>query len=554
MVCANSIIQYNVQGLQGAALTNANTALTNAKTTLLNSTDSPSAEQIERLSTQGKNLIQTSIQPYGYFTATITSSRKQTKKGWLLTYLVDAGSIVKISNVNIRIIGPGASNPIFLQWQKNFPIKKGDPFNSEKYNTEKQSFFSVANNHGFTKAKIKTRKVDIKLENYSANITLVYATGKQYFFGPVSFSSTDLKTSFLKKYFDIKPGEPYSTILLLKSQQYLANSGYFSDVSMKPIHHKKETTIPIHIELKQLKKMLYTVGAGYGTDTGPRGQLGWDWRLLNAQGHHLQTQFDVSSIGNSLGATYYIPGSDPRNEQYSLGANIANYKTDAGESGLKAFLLSYAKKINYWQWSFGLTFQSEQYQLTDEDEQISRITMPSLTLAYLFTDNPLRPNYGTKIMLNVKGSSTEALSDVSFQQYQASYHQLFSINDNNRLNARLNIGVTNSNDFDKIPLSLRFTAGGAKSIRGYGFQNLGPGKYLAVTSLEYQYRVTGNWYAAYFNDAGNAFDNMQQPDFKHTQGVGVVWQSPIGTMELSYGEDVSTPNINAVQFSMGGFL
>jgi len=83
-------------------------------------------------------------------------------------------------------------------------------------------------------------------------------------------------------------------------------------------------------------------------------------------------------------------------------------------------------------------------------------------------------------------------------------------------------------------------------VRGYAYEELSPtlpdgektgGKNLVFTSLEVDRRVTGDWFAAAFVDAGNAFNDFGQMDIKPSAGVGVRWLSPIGLVRF----DVAKP-------------
>src|SRR3546814_4875580 len=76
-----------------------------------------------------------------------------------------------------------------------------------------------------------------------------------------------------------------------------------------------------------------------------------------------------------------------------------------------------------------------------------------------------------------------------------------------------------------LPPSLRFYAGGDRSIRGYGYREVGPrlgdlglgAKSVVTASFEYEQYLNESWGAAVFVDSGSAFDG-KDPDM-HT-GVG----------------------------------
>ena len=98
-----------------------------------------------------------------------------------------------------------------------------------------------------------------------------------------------------------------------------------------------------------------------------------------------------------------------------------------------------------------------------------------------------------------------------------------------RLLLRSEFGASGIDEFNALPPSQRFFAGGDQSVRGYAYQSLGPtdadgkvigGKFLSTYSVEAEYRVWGNWGAAVFADAGGA-DDDPHPFLARGVGAGV---------------------------------
>ena len=135
-----------------------------------------------------------------------------------------------------------------------------------------------------------------------------------------------------------------------------------------------------------------------------------------------------------------------------------------------------------------------------------------------------------------------------------------------------NLGVTGTGRIERVPLSLQFFAGGAQSVRGYDYQELGPGRYLIVASVEYQHQVKGNWWGAGFIDSGNAINSFsnQKNSFlgkraptsislaqvlKTSAGLGVMYVSPVGPIEVTIAKPITDSNKSAkIQFTMGANL
>ena len=96
--------------------------------------------------------------------------------------------------------------------------------------------------------------------------------------------------------------------------------------------------------------------------------------------------------------------------------------------------------------------------------------------------------------------------------------------------------------------SRRFYAGGGASVRGYGYQSIGPrdsnndpigGRSLTEFSIEARVRAFGNFGIVPFLDAGNIYTSPL-PKFTGLQygtGIGVRYYSNFGPIRL----DVGTP-------------
>jgi len=75
---------------------------------------------------------------------------------------------------------------------------------------------------------------------------------------------------------------------------------------------------------------------------------------------------------------------------------------------------------------------------------------------------------------------------------------------------------------------------------------------LLTSSLEYDYRLTGDWWGATFYDAGNAFNGWDALELKTAAGMGIRWISPVGPIRL----DIAHPfddddNDYRIHFSIG---
>ena len=103
-----------------------------------------------------------------------------------------------------------------------------------------------------------------------------------------------------------------------------------------------------------------------------------------------------------------------------------------------------------------------------------------------------------------------------------------------------------------LPPSLRFHAGGERSIRGYAWREVGPrigpeGRRFAVgarnvttASVEYERYFTDAWGAAVFVDSGSAFNDS--PQWRTGVGIGVRWRSPVGPLRVDIARGLDAPD------------
>ena len=107
----------------------------------------------------------------------------------------------------------------------------------------------------------------------------------------------------------------------------------------------------------------------------------------------------------------------------------------------------------------------------------------------------------------------------------------------------------------QIPPTLRFYAGGDRSVRGYEFREIGPriaavsgrddfalgAKNVVTTSVEYEQYLNDTWGFAAFVDAGSAFDD-QLDGLRKGVGLGLRWKSPIGPLRVDIGHGLDDPD------------
>ena len=498
--------------------------------------------RVRRLHELAPQQIEEALAPFGRYRVAVQGELTPGADGhWVARYQIDPGPQIPIGAVDVRITGAGSAEPNPPQ----VALKTGEPFTHAAYETAKTKLKGFARERGYLDARFERSGVEIDLEAYRADIELDLATGPRFYFGEIRFEQETFDPAFLRKFVDVSPGEPFSDNALLGLQSALINTDYFSQVEVHPrAGDAVDQRVPVNVSLTPNKPNRYRVGLGYGTDTGVRGTFDWTRRYIGTQGHSAGVELMLSPAIQRLDGFYRIPLENPRKEFAQFRASAERYDTDARKGTLASLRAEHNTFFERWQQILAVDLDYEVPQDDLESEYYNLI--PNAAWTWKVLDDPIFTRRGVRADFKIQGSYAGLLSSSSFLQGYTRVKAIYPPLDDMRLIARAELGATLADSVADIPTSRRFYAGGDNSVRGYAYEELSPtlpdgektgGKNLVFTSLEVDRRVTGDWFAAAFVDAGNAFNDFGQMDIKPSAGVGVRWLSPIGLIRF----DVAKP-------------
>ena len=565
---ANPSFSFQVSGIDGTILENVQKSVESLPRRL---PDNASAADIAAVFDQVNDTVKKALAPYGYFNPTIASKKRLLKKNeWAITIQIQPGPQTRINSVHVAVIGEGEKETTLQKAVADFPLKAGMPLNTDLYEQSKKKFLALANTAGYMSPTFTHHEIRVNKATQLADIDLVFDTGPQYYFGGVHFNQSYYQDSFLQRFPQFKEGEAYSTADVLKLQESLTGTPYISTINVDPRQTPDSTDIPIWVDLTPSKAQAYNLGVGYGTDTGPRLTASWEQRHVTDTGQYLKTFLQLSTIQSTFDARYIIPGKDPVNEQYYVGVSYQQQSPPNNSNG-QTQKLSVGKQQLWDTWilSSSLSLQHDRYSLAGSPYNETSMLLPSLTLYKTSYDDIILPRNGYSANITMRGASKPTYSDTNFAQIEFAPKFIISPFEFSRIILRGDFGYTAVKDPEDIPLSLQFFAGGSDSIRGYDYEELGPGRYLFVGSAEYQQHVYKQWWGTAFIDAGNAVNSLKDPAsnvvgpdeprvnlsdlLKRSVGIGIMYASPVGPIELTVAKPLSDGNKGlSVQFIMGG--
>ena len=530
-------VRVEIEGLSGDAFTNVTGYLTLIQQ---KSNDALTDERIKKLHSKTPSEIRDALQPFGYYKPDIRAELTRADNIWVARYIVDPGPALKLISVDVQIHGTGAQDAAFQRAVNKLPLVVGDTLEHAHYEDSKNTLMQLATERGYLDATFETSEIRVDLAAYTAAAVIHFNTGERYRFGAITFDVPDFDTEFLRRYATFNEGDGYTFTALLDLQNALTDSDYFSQVEVKTQREIAQNhLIPVEVSAVPRDRTRYTLGLGYGTDTGARATAGVERRRVTHDGHRWRADARVSEISDSLTTRYIIPLKSPRTDQFTATAGYEDQRLTDNTS--KKYLLSgsVSRLANGWQKSLFINFEHDQDFLVGGQSGSSTLVMPGINWTRVRANDRIYTTFGNRFMVEVRGGSETLGSTTSFIQTRANVKFVRRFQDYGRVLARGDVGYTKVLNFADLPPSVRFFAGGDFSVRGYDYNSLGPrennkvigGTHLLVGSLEYEQILTESWSLAAFYDAGNAMSDFTEP-LARGVGVGLRYRSPIGPIRF----------------------
>jgi translocation and assembly module TamA len=505
---------------------------------------------VYRLHEKAPEQIATALQPYGFYSPVVRPSLNSDSSPWRARYVIDPGPPTIVTRLDVRIEGEASEDSVFQQTIASLPVAESDTLNHPSYELAKQTLGLLAADRGYLDANWDSSVVRVDRDANSAEIVLHMTSGPRFFFGPVSIDQDWIDEDILAPYVVFEQGEPYNSADLRELQSGLAGTTYFANVEITPRRDLADENlqVPIEIHVRPRKTQRWEVGIGYGTDTGPRIRLTTEFRRLNSRGHYADLDARISTTEQSLTGRYNIPVGLPDPSLWTITGRYGRIewvtsKTLQGLAGL-----SYGHLRGPVREVFSLRYQHDDFVVA-ADSGVSNLTQPTASWTWSTADNRLYATRGLGGTLELRGAVEGIASSATFYRAFLTAKTILPLGPKFRGIAKADVGWLGTDQFSGLPPSIRFFAGGDRSIRGFDYQSLGPlnsddqvtgGNSLLVGSAEVEYRILEKWSAAVFVDAGNAFRDFSG-DIAIGTGVGARWISPVGLIRIDFGFGLDKP-------------
>ncbi|MCZ2367511.1 autotransporter assembly complex protein TamA [Vibrio diabolicus] len=504
--------------------------------------------------------ITEALNALGYYHAKISYSIPEGNDELIVS--IKPGLPVKVKVMDVVITGEAKDDEEFAKLIERSPLKVGKVLNQGEYDSLKSGIRNLALQRGYFNGDYKLSKLEVIPDFNEANVRLHYDSGIRYHFGPINITGSQIWENRVESMRPFEIGEPYLVSQVGEYNQNLSNTDWFSSVFVEPDLSKLDEgrELPIKVSLAPASKNQIETGLGYSTDTGVRGTLKWKKPWVSSRGHSFNTALSLSKPEQTITAGYKIPLDDVLREYYQLQfglKHLDNRDTESLESNLAVERHWLAD--GGWHKTIYVRHLYENFSQGLQDDGV-QFVLPGATFSRTRVRGGNMPMWGDKQSVTIEYGDPALLSETRVLRLLGRSSWIRGIGDNHRGLFRLEGGANITDEFEKLSPSLRFFAGGDNNIRGYGYESISPvdesgaltgGKYIVSSTLEYQYRVYGNWWAATFYDIGDAFN--ETPEWKSGAGVGIRWASPVGpvSFDFAWGLDEKPEREFRIHFSLG---
>lgn len=573
-------LEASVDGLSGPPARNVVNALAGLE-----------AEQYSRSRLEGVVLRQTreALRVYGYYEPRIQLEFVGDEPE-AVNLAIDPGPQVVITVLKLEIQGEAHRDEAFQDVLDAFPLAEGDPLRHAPYDRLRNRLANLSLERGYFDSSFLDRRMEIRPWEESARIYMTLDSGPRYRFGEVTFRGSQIDEERLQSMLPFEPGDPYLARELAEYNQRLGQTNWFSSISVRPrinaeselalpaegehwwnevereedeatsgptrqrsriapaalgsamsLRRDEHPDVPLDVNLTPADRHQFEVGVGYATDVGPRLSFSWDQPWINSAGHSLDHDLFLSGPEQRFTGEYVLPLEDPLRDSYRLHYGFRHRDLEDTRS-LEASIEIGRRWLfdNDWVQNLYLRSTFEDFTQAGVSDQVF-LLYPGISWSRTRTRNPRFPTWGDRQRLAIEYSNRAWGSEVEFLRTTLDSQWIRMLGDNTRFVGRTSLGSIETDDFDSLPPSLRFFAGGDRSVRGYSYESLAPrdeegrligGQQLFTASLELQRRVTGDWWGAAFVDTGDAFGDWWPETLNTGAGLGVRWISPVGPIRF----------------------
>lgn len=498
-----------------------------------------------------KQQAQGALQALGFYHSAMLIYLSQKDDCLQVKLEITVGEVSQWRKIEVAVLGEMAELTEVKKLLSDLPLKTGQPVHHGHYDALRNQLQDLAQKNGFFTATFNKREILIYPEAKKADVALILDSGPRFHLGAIHLNAGPFHPRFLQRLQTLKSGDTYHLDAIQSQQQRLLASGYFENVTFNS--ERVDRQVNLTIDALARKRRYYEGSLGVASDIGLRSRFYYENRYVNAFGDTLNVLAELSAPRQALTFHYLQPLGDPLTEKQQ--SSFLIYQEEIDEKSAQGVQLQWSRsrQRGLWQRTLFINADFERFRL-ENTWQNSRLLRPGVAYNYRQSDDLLNPKQAKNFDFEIS-ASVKPLSNVNFLLLESRFFYLRPLGKKHRWFSESTLGAIYSDDFTKVPLSLRFFAGGDNSLRGFAYQSLSPdgqgGRYLLSQRLELERMLSEKHGIAIFYDFGNSFNDWEKLQLEQSLGLGWRWRSPIGTLRLDLAFPLGADQEPRLHFSFG---
>ena len=518
------------------------------------------AAQIDRRSRADAELLAELLRSRGHYDAVVEPRIETSGEALAVVLVAEPGA--QYTFVSVELPGLDAAGQEAASLRKAFAVQAGDPVIAQEVIDAGTALQVALGEEGFALAEVGEQQVEIDHQTRTASLVLPVTPGPLAHFGRISVSGRPpFPASHVATLARFDPGDPFKRSEVNDLRRALIATGLVAsaDVRLSPAPDRQTVNVDVHLEPAPMRTIAGEVG--YGTGEGIRTEASWQHRnFINPEG--ALTVRGVAGTKEQLAAVELRRSNFRRRDQV-IDVHALASKTDydayrARTVRIGAFVERQSNIIWRKKWTYSL---GADLILTDErgifDDPTNKETrtfkiaaLPAM-LRYDGSNDLLDPTEGFRLGGSISPEISFRGGSFTYARAQIDASAYHPVGGRTVIAGRVRLGTIIGADSSEIAPSRRFYSGGGGSVRGYGYQQLGPrdasgdpigGRGLAEFALEARIRIKafgGNFGIVPFLDGGTLTSDIvpKVGKWQFGAGIGARYYSSFGPIRI----DVGTP-------------
>ena len=446
-------------------------------------------------------------------------------------------------------------------------VAAGEPATASEMLSGVSALVPHMKKNGYPDARLEEQHYYLDRRRRTLNALILVDPGECATLGRVVVQGeSKVNAEFIQRMAPWDPGEEYwDTRRVDEYITKLRRTGLFKNVTAVVVPERDGgggnavSQKPVGVKVEDAKHRTIGGLVRYDTDTGFGVEGSWEHRNLFGSGEKLTVTAPVSLIEAGVKAKFVKPEFFAYGQQLLVNASALRERSDGYDrNGVAADAGVERQFSKVWYAYGGGLADVGTIKSSESSEQGYSVYGGNFKVRRDTRNDPMNPTEGTNVQLAVKpltGEYDGGFSAVGTVLSMAGYYAPWSNprtglpDDRLVLAARLEGGAYHGAPLHRIPPSHRYYLGGAGSVRGYGYQQIGPmdkdgdpvgARSYQLVNLETRFKVTDSLGFVAFLDGGQAYrDEMPKfdLDMDYGAGLGVRYFTPIGPVRF----DVAVP-------------